>query len=144
MRFASVLYHIFLLHHLKWKTSNNCIFFFAFRITVSEMYFKLIDLSQLKNRKVLFSSFQFSLSLSLSLFSLHFILSLIYFFFFSLLTKSRYFILTSLLPLRNVLKMNIELQGNKNTISKSFSCLHSVAEYRHSRRNNSVICIWDI
>ena len=137
MRFASVLYHIFLLHHLKWKTSNNCIFFSAFRITVSEMYFKLIDLSQLKNRKVLFSSFQFSLSLSL-------FLSLIYFFFFSLLTKSRYFILTSLLPLRNVLKMNIELQGNKNTISKSFSCLHSVAEYRHSRRNNSVICIWDI
>ena len=135
MRFASVLYHIFLLHHLKWKTSNNCIFFSsAFRITVSEMYFKLIDLSQLKNRKVLFSSFNSSLSLSLS----------IYLVFFSLLTKSLYFILTSLLPLRNVLKMNIELQGNKNTISKSFSCLHSVAEYRHSRRNNSVICIWDI
>ena len=142
MRFASVLYHIFLLHHLKWKTSNNCIFFSAFRITVSEMYFKLIDLSKLKNRKsTIFLILVLSLSLSLSL---YLILSLINFFFFSLLTKSRYFILTSLLPLRNVLKMNIELQGNKNTISKSFSCPHSVAEYRHSRRNNSVICIWDI
>ena len=42
----------------------------------------------------------------------------------------------------DVLNIYIELHGNENTIFKSFSCLHSLVEYRHSHHNISTCYIY--